>query len=221
MSIYPNDYCHECQQTPPVEQPAPPPCVGEPCEEILDTKCISYAGADIPCKGIKTGDRLDKVINDLATCYDENFVRSLLRMIRDDSALKTLFAQIVCSVDCLTITLCQIPAGITRSNSTSQGFTVSWTKITGVSGYYIRVRKSSSISWTQVGGLLPNSSFSTGTASAVITGLDSGSAYYIQVKTLCTDGSESSWSTEISADTVTPVAPPICNIPNVPTVTIS
>jgi len=221
MSIYPNDYCHECQQTPSVEQPAPPNCAGEKCVEIYNAECIQYNGADIPCKQIEKGDRLDEVINKLSTCYNEEFVRGLLRMIRDDENLKALFAQIVCSIDCNSITVCEAPSGIVASNPTTEGFTLSWAKITGVSGYYVRVKKVDSSTWINVGGLILNSAFSTGTATVNITGLESGSAYEAQVKTLCNDGSESSWAASVTSDTQIPVAPPSCNTPSTPTITFS
>lgn len=220
MSIYPNDYCHECQQTPPVEQPAPPPCVGEPCEEILDTKCISYAGADIPCKGIETGDRLDKVINDLATCYDENFVRGLLRMIRDDASLKALFAQIVCSINCGTITVCAVPTGLAISNITSSGATATWNRIVGVSGYYLEALYTGSTGYVQLGGLIANPA-SGSTVSVNLTSLPAGTDFLLRVKTVCSDGNESAWSSDVAFNTLTPVAPPTCNIPTTPTITFS
>ena len=221
MSIYPNDYCHECQQTPAVEQPAPPVCEGEKCVEIYDSACVEYTGAAIPCKQIESGERMTSVINKLATCYDEEFVRGLLRMIRDDSTLKALFSQIVCSVDCETVTVCDIPSGIVLGTANTTGFTVSWAKITGVSGYLLQVKKTSDVSWTQVGGLLPNSSFTTATASVHVTGLESASVYEVRIKTICTDGSESSWSDPVSITTTTPVAPPVCVVPSTPTLTFN
>lgn len=221
MSIYPNDYCHECQQTPPVEQPAPPICEGENCVEIYDSACIQYTGAAIPCKQIQPGERMTSVVNKLATCYDEEFVRGLLRMIRDDATLNGLFAQIVCSVDCESITICDVPSGIVLSLPTTTGFTASWAKITGVSGYLLQVKKVADVAWTQVGGLLPNSSFTTATASVAVSGLVGATEYMVRIKTICTDGSESAWSTPINTTTATPVEPPVCVVPSTPTLTFN
>jgi hypothetical protein len=218
MSIYPNDYCHECQKTPSVEQPAPPNCSGEKCVEIYDASCIRYSGAPIECRQIETGDRLEEVIHKLGTCYNEEFVRGLLRMIRDNESLKTLFAQIVCSVDCNTITLCDIPSGIVISNVTATGATVSWAKIAGVSGYYLELKETSG-EYTQIGGLIANPSGST--VSVNITGLNGTSDFLVRLKTVCSDGSESSWSEAIDFTTLTPVTPATCDAPSTPTLTFS
>jgi len=46
-------------------------CIGEPCDEIIDPKCIIYNGPEIPCWGIQTGDSaadiLDIIIGLLCT----------------------------------------------------------------------------------------------------------------------------------------------------------
>lgn len=220
MSIYPNDYCHECQQTPSVEQPAPPDCAGEKCVEIYNAECVQYNGANIPCKQIETGDRMDEIIQKLATCYNEEFVRGLLRMIRDNESLKALFAQIVCSINCNTVTVCQVPAGLAVGTITVQGGTASWTRIAGVSGYYLQFKKTTDTTWTSLGGLIANPSSGT-TVNAVITGLLDSTQYDLRVKTVCSDGQESAWSSTVSFTTLSPIAPPTCSVPSTPTLTLS
>ena len=220
MSIYPNDYCHECQQTPTVEMPAPPDCSGEKCVEIYDASCVRYNGAPIECKQIETGDRLDEVLNKLATCYNEEFVRSLLRMIRDNESLKALFAQIVCSINCSNVTVCQVPAGLAVGSITTTGGTASWTRIAGVTGYILEAKRTADSTRIQLGGIIANPASGT-TVNANITGLMDSTQYDVRVKTVCADGQESAWSTPVTFTTLAPIAPPSCTIPSTPTVTIS
>lgn len=220
MSIYPNDYCHECQQTPSVEQPAPPDCAGEKCVEIYDAACVRYNGADIPCKQIEKGDRIDEVVNKLATCYNEEFVRGLLRMIRDDANLKALFGQIVCSIDCGTITVCQVPAGLAVSNISESSATATWTRIAGVSGYYLEANYTGSNGFVPLGGLIANPASGT-TVSVNLTSLPVGSDFELRIKAACADGNESSWSALVPFNTLAPIAPPSCDIPSSPTITFS
>lgn len=42
-----------------------PPCIGEPCEQIIDCDCVRYSGAPIPQLDIATGDSLCEIITDL------------------------------------------------------------------------------------------------------------------------------------------------------------
>ena len=67
-----NDGCADCSPTNTVSLP---PCVsGEPCDEILFTDCVKFAGPNLPALGITNGDRLltvltklHKVVNALIT----------------------------------------------------------------------------------------------------------------------------------------------------------
>jgi hypothetical protein len=73
--MYPNQYCHQCNEPEPcVELPAPPDCTGEPCEEIVLDTCVRYTGPAIPCLGITTGANLNQVLqiiaNRLCDCCD-------------------------------------------------------------------------------------------------------------------------------------------------------
>ena len=38
-------------------------CIGEPCDEIIDPKCIIYNGPEIPCWGIQTGDSAADILD--------------------------------------------------------------------------------------------------------------------------------------------------------------
>ena len=42
-----------------------PPCIGEPCEQIIDCDCVRYSGAPIPQFNVETGDSLCEIITDL------------------------------------------------------------------------------------------------------------------------------------------------------------
>ncbi len=58
-----NDGCADCSPTNTVSLP---PCVsGEPCDEILFTDCVKFAGPNLPALGIVNGDRLLTVLTKL------------------------------------------------------------------------------------------------------------------------------------------------------------
>jgi hypothetical protein len=58
-----NDGCADCSPTNSVSLP---PCVsGEPCDEILFTDCVKFAGPNLPALGILNGDRLLTVLTKL------------------------------------------------------------------------------------------------------------------------------------------------------------
>lgn len=42
-----------------------PPCIGEPCDEVIDCDCVRYSGAPIPQFNVETGDSLCDIITDL------------------------------------------------------------------------------------------------------------------------------------------------------------
>jgi len=195
MSIYPNDYCHECSQPiPPVEQPAPPPCVGEPCVEIMNASCVKYTGAAIPCKSITSGERLDSIINKLAVCVDANLVRSILGIIRDNDDLSLMLSQITCGFNCGTVTLCAKPAGLSVGTITNTGAVLSWTRVSGAYGYYVRYKKPADATWVLF-PLILDSSFAVPTATKPVTGLTALSEYDWEVKTVCNNsGFESGWT---------------------------
>jgi uncharacterized protein (DUF433 family) len=65
--MYPNQYCKPCNQPEPcIEVPAPPDCIGEPCDEIVLDTCVRYTGPTIECLGIETGANLNDVIQIIA-----------------------------------------------------------------------------------------------------------------------------------------------------------
>jgi|688.fasta_scaffold10085_10 DUF971 family protein len=65
--MYPNQYCNPCNEPEPcIEVPAPPDCIGEPCDEIVLDTCVRYTGPAIPCLGITTGANLNQVIQIIA-----------------------------------------------------------------------------------------------------------------------------------------------------------
>lgn len=65
--MYPNQYCKPCNDPQPcVEVPAPPDCIGEPCDEIVLDTCVRYTGPDIPCLGITTGTNINQIVQIIA-----------------------------------------------------------------------------------------------------------------------------------------------------------
>ena len=103
---------------------------------------------------------------------------------------------------CLTScsgTTCNVPTGLTSSSVTSSAATVSWTAVSGASGYSVRYRISGTTTWTTV---------STASASYNATGLTAGSVYEWQVQTICSGGSSAFTS---STNFTTSSVP--CNVP--------
>ena len=65
--MYPNQYCKPCNEPEPcIEVPAPPDCIGEPCDEIVLDTCVRYTGPAIPCLGIETGANINEIIQIIA-----------------------------------------------------------------------------------------------------------------------------------------------------------
>lgn len=65
--MYPNQYCKPCNDPEPcIEVPAPPDCIGEPCDEIVLDTCVRYTGPAIPCLGIETGANINEIVQIIA-----------------------------------------------------------------------------------------------------------------------------------------------------------
>lgn len=66
--MYPNNYCHKCNETPPPDPEVVVPVCGEGevCESIVKGDCVKYTGYDIPCLGITTNMSLNDMVEAMA-----------------------------------------------------------------------------------------------------------------------------------------------------------
>jgi bacillolysin len=76
-------------------------------------------------------------------------------------------------------TSCSAPTGLTTSNVTSSGATLSWTAVSGATSYNLQYKASTASTYTTV---------STTSASYNLTGLAAGTTYNYQVATVCSSG---------------------------------
>ena len=93
-------------------------------------------------------------------------------------------ASLLTSNGCSTPTpvLCGAITGLTSGSVTQTGATISWTAVSGATGYVLQYRPASSTVWTTV---------NVATTSFAITGLTAGTAYNAQVQSVCTAGNGS------------------------------
>jgi len=93
-------------------------------------------------------------------------------------------ASLLTSNGCSTPTpvLCGAITGLSAGSITQTGATISWAGVTGATGYVLQYRPSTSTVWTTV---------NVATTSFAITGLTAGTAYNVQVQSVCTAGSGS------------------------------
>ena len=93
------------------------------------------------------------------------------------------------------------PTGLTVSNKTSSGFTVSWTAPTntsGLTGYDVRYKVAATAAYTDAGHTGTDTSFT-------FTGLTSNTAYEVQVRAVA-GSNTSDWSSRVYAATLTSTA---------------
>ena len=104
--------------------------------------------------------------------------------------MQSLFAtggarsSILTSTGCGTPTpvLCGAITGLTSASITQTGATISWAAVTGATGYVLQYKLASSTVWTTV---------NVATTSFAITGLTAGTAYNVQVQSVCSAGNGS------------------------------
>ena len=96
--------------------------------------------------------------------------------------------------------LCGDPTGLTSSNITTSGATVSWVAVTNATSYTVDYKLTSSGTWTNV---------ATGTTntSVPITGLSSGTTYDWRVRATCSGGSGNYVAAQFTTNVV-------CNAPS-------
>jgi bacillolysin len=76
-------------------------------------------------------------------------------------------------------TTCNAPTGLTVSNITTSGASISWNAVSGATSYNLQYKTSSASTYTTV---------STTSASYTLTGLAAGTTYNYQVATVCSGG---------------------------------
>ena len=81
-----------------------------------------------------------------------------------------------------TPVLCGAITNLASSSITQTGATISWAAVTGATGYVLQYRPASSTVWTTV---------NVATTSFAITGLTAGTAYNVQVQSVCSAGNGS------------------------------
>jgi hypothetical protein len=93
-------------------------------------------------------------------------------------------ASLLTSNGCGTPTpvLCGAITGLSAGSITQTGATISWAAVTGATGYVLQYKPASSTVWTTV---------NVATTSFAITGLTAGTAYNVQVQSVCSAGNGS------------------------------
>jgi hypothetical protein len=93
-------------------------------------------------------------------------------------------ASLLTSNGCGTPTpvLCGAITGLSAGSITQTGATISWAAVTGATGYVLQYKPASSTVWTTV---------NVATTSYAITGLTAGTAYNVQVQSVCSAGNGS------------------------------
>jgi len=93
-------------------------------------------------------------------------------------------ASLLTSNGCGTPTpvLCGAITGLSSSSITQTGATISWAAVSGATGYVLQYKPASSTVWTTV---------NVATTSFAITGLTAGTAYNVQVQSVCSAGNGS------------------------------
>jgi hypothetical protein len=81
-----------------------------------------------------------------------------------------------------TPVLCGNIAGLAAGSITQTGATISWSAVTGATGYVLQYKLATSTTWTTV---------NVATTSFAITGLTAGTAYNAQVQSVCPAGNGS------------------------------
>jgi len=97
-------------------------------------------------------------------------------------------------------TPCNVPTNLSSSSITHNSASLSWTSVTGVSGYTLRYKPTSSTTWLTL---------TSSTNTSNITNLSSSTSYEFQVQSNCSSSSNSVFST---SSNFTTLAPP-CNAP--------
>lgn len=90
-------------------------------------------------------------------------------------------ASLLTSNGCSTPTpvLCGAISNLTAGSITQTGATISWSAVSGATGYVLQYRPVSSTVWTTV---------NVSTTSSALTGLTAGTAYNVQVQSVCSAG---------------------------------
>ena len=99
----------------------------------------------------------------------------------------------------ITTLTCAVPPNIVTGNATETSFRVTWNHVQNATSYSVRYRQVGLNSWTTVNNITDT--------FRVVTNLQVGTAYEIQVRATCTLGN-SAWSNSFNMSTLTCVVPP-------------
>lgn len=86
-----------------------------------------------------------------------------------------------------------VPAGLAVGTATATTLPVSWTAVTGATGYIVQWAPTGTTAWTQRPAVT--------TTSDTITGLTASSGYDIQVRATGPDSTQSDWSPTVTGTT--------------------
>jgi hypothetical protein len=109
--------CAPCTDCPPVSTTTLAPCVGEPCEEIIDAKCVVYSGSDLPCLDIDKDMRLNQILQKLeAFC---TLIKSCVPCATTTTTSTTTLAPSTTTTSTTTTTVDPDPTTTTSTTSTT------------------------------------------------------------------------------------------------------
>jgi predicted esterase len=83
---------------------------------------------------------------------------------------------------------CQAPTNLGTGNVTSTAATLNWAAVSGALSYNVEYKLNTASNWTSIGSAIT-------TTSTSVSGLTAGSAYNFRVKSNCTGGASSSYTT--------------------------
>jgi hypothetical protein len=87
--------------------------------------------------------------------------------------------------------VCNAPTGLTATNITASGATLSWTAVSGATSYRVEFKTNASATWTLFNA-------ANATTTATLTGLTSATLYDYRVSTNCTGGSSSATAAQFT-----------------------
>lgn len=111
------------------------------------------------------------------------------------------------SLEFTTLSTCQIPTNQVTSGITLNAATLAWSPVASASSYKIQYRVKTNSTW---GAWIP---LTSSTDSLILSNLTPDTDYQWQVRSVCSGGLESNWSTPITAFTTVALT---CNTPSNP-----
>ncbi len=91
---------------------------------------------------------------------------------------------------------CSAPSGLAASNITTTGATLTWTSVTGVTGYNLQWKTNSATTWTTISNLT--------TPTYALSSLTASTTYNFKVQSICSSTLTSAYATAVNFTTTTP-----------------